>query len=116
MSEKDTVDKIGQFVAKTRKVKGLSQAALAKLSNTSGIMIRRLETGKAAGIGFESLLSIARALEMPFSDMMHAVEKGENEAAKMNTRWEYLLERINRFNPTQKEWVAKILEDILERP
>jgi transcriptional regulator with XRE-family HTH domain len=116
MNENQLAENLGNFIAKVRKMKGLSQAALGSLSNTSEVTIRRLESGKGLGTGFGNLLAISQALNLSFPEMMYSLTKGEIETNKMNSRWDYLSERINRFTPTQKDWITKIIEDILDRP
>ena len=111
----ESAEKIGKVITRLRKIKGLTQISLGKLSGTSQMTVQRLESGRAT-IGLDGLLGIARALEVPLSDIIFEVESGSEEYRKRGSRWEYLLDRINRFSPAQKDWIAKVIEEILAKP
>jgi len=116
MESPELSEKLGLLINKIRKTKNLSRPDLAEKSGISVITIQRVEGGKAVGIGLDNLLALAKALDVNISDLLHEAEKGEASLKKINSRWEYISERIENFTLNQKDWVAKILQDILERP
>ncbi len=116
MEAKELSEKLGTVINKMRRIKQLSRPDLAEKSGVSAITIQRVEAGTAVGLGLDNLLSLAKGLDVSVSDLLSEAEKGEGSIKKIHTKWEYLSERIDNFTLNQKDWITKILQDILERP
>ncbi|MBM4222887.1 MAG: helix-turn-helix transcriptional regulator [Gammaproteobacteria bacterium] len=108
--------KIGKIISKIRKEKELSQGALGELAQCSQMTIQRIEHGTRGGVRLESLLTIADALNLSLADVFFETEQGEAKAQKSKSRWEYLSERIERMNPSIRDWICDFLEKILDKP
>jgi transcriptional regulator with XRE-family HTH domain len=116
MNNDSLVDKLGKVISRHRKIKDLSQITLGQSSGTSPMTIQRVEKGRGGGVAFENLLNIAKALDTSLSNILFEVEQGQEESQKSDFRWENLIERINRLSPVHRDWIVRVLEDILDRP
>ena len=80
---------LGEYIAAKRKEKGWSQRELATASNISNAEISRLESGKRKEPSPSILKEIAKALEVPFEELLQAagilgdydIEKGREFVA-----------------------------------
>ena len=80
---------LGEYISSKRKEKGWSQRDLAAASNVSNAEISRLESGKRKEPSPSVLKEIAKALSIPFEDLLQAagildetlVEKGREFVA-----------------------------------
>jgi len=116
MESNELADKLGKLIGKVRRNKDLSRAELAEMSGISAITIRRVEGGTAVGLGLDNLLSLANALEVSMADLLYEVERGETALRKINSRWESLVDRVDKFPLNQKDWIAQVIQNMLERP
>ena len=116
MSDGSLVEKLGRVISRRRKIKELSQIALGQNSGTSQMTIQRVERGRGGGVGFDSFVSIAECLDTSLSELLFEVEKGQEESQKSDFRWENVIERINRLSPLHRDWIVKVIEDVLDRP
>lgn len=76
-----TGNQIGMKLGQIRKEKGISQSALAKITNIHRNTIIRMDIG--AGGKLELMEAIARALEVRLSDVMRAVEENPIEDVRL---------------------------------
>ncbi|MBM4222380.1 MAG: helix-turn-helix transcriptional regulator [Gammaproteobacteria bacterium] len=116
MNDESLVEKLGRTISRRRKIKEMSQLELAQRSGTSPMTIQRVEKGRGGGVAFDSFVSIAACLEYSLSELLFEVEKGHEESKKSDFRWENVIERINRLNPIHRDWIVKVIEDILDKP
>ncbi len=116
MESKELAEKLGNVINKVRRNKNISRNELAEKSGISGITIRRVETGQALGLGLDNLLALAKALDVSMADILYETEKGEAALHKSNSRWEYMVERVEKFTLNQRDWVARVLQEVIERP
>ena len=63
---------LGEYISKKRKEKGWSQRDLASASNISNAEISRLESGKRKEPSPSVLKEIAKALSVPFEELLQA--------------------------------------------
>ena len=64
---------LGEYIAAKRKEKGWSQRDLATASNISNAEISRLESGKRKEPSPSVLKEIAKALGVPFEELLQAL-------------------------------------------
>ncbi len=64
-------NKIGKNIKKLRQAKGVSQDRLSKVADVSYNAIIKLETGGITNPTIETLLKIARALEVQVDDLIN---------------------------------------------
>ena len=62
--------RISRALKRLREDKGLSQAALAKLSGVAQGYISQMEAGEKKNPGIETLKKIARALGVPVTELL----------------------------------------------
>ncbi len=116
MNNESLVEKLGRVISRHRKIKELSQIALGQHSGTSPMTIQRVEKGRGGGVGFDSFVNIAHALETSLSDLLFEVEKGQEESQKSDFRWDNVIDRVNRLSPVRRDWIVKVIEDVLDHP
>lgn len=73
--------KVGRIIAQARAAKRMTQAQLAEATGMSLEWVKQVETGRTAHPREESLQRAALALDIPVSDLLHAVER-EQEAVR----------------------------------
>ncbi len=116
MEPSELAEKLGRIINKIRRNKNISRNELSEKSGISGITIRRVETGLALGLGLDNLLALAKALDVSMADLIYEAERGEAALRKGNSRWEYVVERVEKFTINQRDWLARILQEIIDRP
>ncbi len=107
--------KIGKMIARLRKEKDLSQAALGKLAQCSQMTIQRIESGSRGGVRLDYVLVIAEALNTSLADILFEVNHEDVLTKKSQSRCEYLFDRIQRLNPNIRDWICDFLEKLLDR-
>ena len=70
----------GQYLASKRAEKGWSQRELGRKANMSFATIQKLEGGEIASPGLETVLSLARALQVPIAHFLLAYQGKDPEA------------------------------------
>ncbi|HEU5253494.1 MAG TPA: helix-turn-helix transcriptional regulator [Solirubrobacterales bacterium] len=66
--------RVGRNIAEARRDAGLSQTQLAVRMEAASQEISRLECGRRSIPNLETLLRVARALEIPVTDLLRGVE------------------------------------------
>ena len=66
--------RVGRNIARARKDAGLSQTQLAARMEAAGQEVSRLECGRQSVPNLETLLRVARALDIPIADLLRGVE------------------------------------------
>lgn len=96
-----------QRLAKIRKEKGLTQQALADLSEVNMIQISRYETSKAQP-SLDAIKSIAVALGVTTDALIfESDERGPDEDLRLE------FEAVSRFNPEEKKMVKSVLKGLI---
>jgi transcriptional regulator with XRE-family HTH domain len=99
----------GEWLSRELKIKKISQAELARLSNVTPAQISRVING-SRGIGEAALISISNALRIPPEEVFrHAGWLPQNEGAnKLQERLDYL---FNSFkDPANKQRAVDLIE------
>ncbi len=65
-------NQLGTFIQDTRERRALSQYELAQLIGVTRGVVGHIETGRQAWVGAEMFNSLARALEVPVTDLLRA--------------------------------------------
>jgi transcriptional regulator with XRE-family HTH domain len=118
MNNNKSLEKLGEIIYNFRKAKSLSQIAVGQQSETSQMTVQRLESGRGNGTSLDSLMSIAKTLEISLSDVFHELEKndGNAETQAKKSSWEQLIEKLNSLPPESKKWISELIEKALEHP
>lgn len=105
----------GNYLRRIRNNRGLTLTELAKRSGISQPHLSHIENGKRRTPPPETLLNIAKALEIPYSSILHAaghhqLATGQLHAEKKHSEEMHLIERRLQDNSTLGD-VVKILRE-----
>ena len=74
MDKERTKQIMGQVIQQLREERNMSRYALAKAAGVDNSWLRRLEQGKS-GIRVETLICLAKGLDMPSSEIIELIER-----------------------------------------
>ncbi len=116
MIKKDLALKsLGEVLFRLRKEKQFSQDELGKLAGTSQMTIKRLESSEV-GTRLDNLIAVAYALDTNLTDLFREVEGSKLSKKANSSRWGRVVNRIDELTSTEREWIAVVVEDILNSP
>ena len=101
-------------MAELRKKKGITQAKLAELLNTTLKMVDYYER-RATNPSLELIERAAEALEVSVAELLGSSVKGTRGKPGPPSQLEQRVERIKRLPRKDQEFVIRFLDTVLER-
>lgn len=106
---------LGEAIYRLRKEKKLSQEELGKATGSSQMTVKRLESA-TVGTRIDNLVSIADSLGVKLTDLFAQIEGVTDWKSSDKTKWGTIQKKINSLTATEREWLAKVIDEILESP
>lgn len=115
------LQRVGENIKRLRKIKELTQAALAEKTNRPQSSIARVETAAYEDASLSILYQLSNALGMSLSDLIAIAEgkktsqKSQNtKKQKFETKWERTKTRVDRLNEAERDWIADLVDVALK--
>ncbi len=109
---------LGTSVQQLRKARELTQMELGKLAGTSWMTINRLEAA-TAGTQIDRICRIAQALDVPVAHLFDEAQgkrvKRPKAVKSRHARWDRVKQHVDTRTSVEREWIAKVVETLLER-
>jgi len=100
---------LASFIIKTRESKGINSAReLARKAGLSHTPVIHIENGKTLNPTIDTLISIARALNIPVMHIVLAAQGKDPESMDNTTSYREAIEKI--YNNSPKEVMANLLK------
>lgn len=107
---------LGEIIYKLRKEKKMTQEELGKITGTSQMTVKRLESA-TVGTRVDNLVAIADALGLKLTDLFSKIEGVSAPETQIDdTNWGNIQLKVNELTATERNWVANVVNEILASP
>ena len=106
---------LGEVIARLRKEKKLTQEELGKMTGTSQMTIKRLESA-TVGTRVDNLVAIASALDVRLTDLFQEIEGLKRLPKSRGSKWDQLKDKVDDMTAIERKWLSEVLEKILVYP
>lgn len=108
---------LGEVIFRLRKEKKMTQEELGKMTGTSQMTVKRLESA-AVGTRIDNLVSIADALGLKLTELFAQIEgvSGSSASEDGESKWSGVKQRVDGLTATEREWLAGVVDEVLQSP
>lgn len=113
--------RVGEHVSEARRRSGLSQRALAKLADKNQASIAKVEKTPPPDITLRSIYEVTKHIPVSLGEILLEAEKDldigllKNQAGKADHRMALIIEKLQKLNSEDQQWLADMIEGLLAK-